>query len=113
EHNTDDPTLSGNRVSFGGTLSSQNYFDLAGIWEINEQYALRLGVNNILDEDPPLVDTLWSGPGTPNTWGPYDTLGMQVFLAVNAKFCPFTRLIVIRGRLPDGGRPLFLGCGSR
>ena len=86
EHNTDDPTLSGNRVSFGGTLSSQNYFDLAGIWEINEQYALRLGVNNILDEDPPLVDTLWSGPGTPNTWGPYDTLGMQVFLAVNAKF---------------------------
>ena len=86
EHNTDDPTLGGNRVSFGGTLSSQNYFDLAGIWEINEQYALRLGVNNILDEDPPLVDTLWSGPGTPNTWGPYDTLGMQVFLAVNAKF---------------------------
>ena len=28
----------------------------------------------------------WSGPGTPNTWGPYDTLGRQVFFAVTGKF---------------------------
>ena len=37
-------------------------------------------------QDPPLVDTGWSGPGTPNTWGPYDTLGRTVFFAVTGKF---------------------------
>jgi len=86
EQNTSDPTLSGDHVDFGGTLSSRSYFDLAGSWDITEQYSLRLGINNLLDEDPPLVDTGWSGPGTPNTWGPYDTLGRQVFLGLNAKF---------------------------
>jgi iron complex outermembrane recepter protein len=86
EQNTNDPTLTGDHVSFGGTLDSQSYFDLSGSWNINEQYTVRLGVNNIFDEDPPLVDTVWSGPGTPNTWGPYDTLGRQVFFNVNAKF---------------------------
>lgn len=86
EQNTDDATLGGNHVTFGGTLDSQSYFDLSGSWNFAEKYTVRLGVNNILDEDPPLVDTSWSGPGTPNTWGPYDTLGRQVFVNLNAKF---------------------------
>ncbi len=86
EQNTNDATLGGAHVSFGGTLGSQSYFDLSGSWNFAEKYTVRLGVNNILDEDPPLVDTSWSGPGTPNTWGPYDTLGRQVFLNLNAKF---------------------------
>jgi iron complex outermembrane receptor protein len=86
EQNTNDPTLGGDHVDFGGTLGSQSYFDLSGSWNLSEQYTVRLGVNNILDEDPPLVDTSWSGPGTPNTWGPYSALGRQVFLNLNAKF---------------------------
>jgi hypothetical protein len=49
---------------------------------LNETYSLRLGINNLLDQDPPLVDTLWSGPGTPNAWGPYDALGRQVFFCL-------------------------------
>jgi iron complex outermembrane recepter protein len=86
EQNSSDPELQGDPVTFGGKLDSMNYFDLSASWAITEQYDLRFGINNILDEDPPLVDTGWSGPGTPNTWGPYDTLGRQVFLGVNAKF---------------------------
>ena len=95
EANTNDPTLREDqdtdtpefdKVVFGAKLDSQSYFDLAASYSFAEKYTVRLGVNNILDEDPPLVDTLWSGPGTPNTWGPYDTLGRQVFLNLNAKF---------------------------
>ena len=38
EQNTDDQTLSGPAVTFGGTLDSRNYFDLSGNWNINETY---------------------------------------------------------------------------
>lgn len=86
EQNTDDVTLSGNPVTFGGKLSSMSYLDLSGAWEINKTFTVRAGINNILDQDPPLVDTVWSGPGTPNTWGPYDTLGRQVFMSATARF---------------------------
>jgi iron complex outermembrane recepter protein len=89
EQNTDDPTLSPpgtDPVTFGGTLSSRSYLDLSGSWNINETFTVRAGINNILDQDPPLVDTGWSGPGTPNTWGPYDTLGRQIFMSATAKF---------------------------
>lgn len=86
EQNTSDPALDGPDVSFGGELSSRSYFDLAATWDVSEQYSLRIGINNLLDKDPPLVDTSWSGPGTPNTWGPYDTLGRQVFIAGTATF---------------------------
>jgi hypothetical protein len=85
EQNTRDETLDGppgNDVVFGGELGSRSYFDLAGTWDVNETYSLRLGINNLLDQDPPLVDTLWSGPGTPNAWGPYDALGRQVFFCL-------------------------------
>jgi iron complex outermembrane recepter protein len=93
EQNTSQPALqvrdeNGDlvRVDFGGELASRSYFDLAANWNVTDQYSLRLGINNLLDQDPPLVDTVWSGPGTPNTWGPYDTLGRQIFFALTGKF---------------------------
>lgn len=86
EQNTSDPTLGGPHVDFGGTLGSRSYFDLAGTWDVNDTVTVRAGVNNIFDKDPPLVDTGWSGPGTPNTWGPYDTLGRQIFMSMTARF---------------------------
>ncbi len=86
EQNTSDVTLDGPDVTFGGTLGARSYLDLSGTWDMNDKYSLRMGINNLLDQDPPLVDTSWSGPGTPNTWGPYDSLGRQVFIAMKAKF---------------------------
>jgi hypothetical protein len=73
---TRDETLDGppgNDVVFGGELGSRSYFDLASTWDVNETYSLRLGINNLLDQDP---------PGTPNAWGPYDALGRQVFFCL-------------------------------
>lgn len=86
EQNTDDETLSGTPVTFGGKLSSMSYVDLSASWQIDDRFTVRAGINNILDQDPPKVDTVWSGPGTPNTWGPYDTLGRQVFMSATARF---------------------------
>lgn len=86
EGNTDDPTLGGFPVVLGGKLGARSYLDLTGTWDISEQYTVRVGINNVLDQDPPLVDTDISGPGTPNTWGPYDTLGRQVFFALTGRF---------------------------
>lgn len=86
EQNTSDPTLSGAHVDFGGTLGSRSYFDLAGTWDMSDMLTMRVGINNLLDKDPPLVDTGFSGPGTPNTWGPYDTLGRQIFMSMTARF---------------------------
>lgn len=86
EVNTDDPTLGDCCTEFGATLGARSYIDLSANWDVTEGVSVRLGFNNILDQDPPLVDTNWTGPGTPNTWGPYDTLGRQIFMAVTAKF---------------------------
>lgn len=86
EQNTSDETLGGAPVVFGGTLGARSYFDLTGTWDVNDTYDVRMGISNVLDQDPPLVDTVWSGPGTPNTFGPYDSLGRQIFVAMTAKF---------------------------
>jgi outer membrane receptor protein involved in Fe transport len=86
ETNTNDPTLGDCCTEFGASLGTRSYFDLSANWDVRDAVSVRAGINNILDKDPPLVDTDWTGPGTPNTWGPYDTLGRQIFMAVTAKF---------------------------
>ncbi len=35
-------------------LDDQNYFDLAANWHVTEKASVLLGINNILDEDPPI-----------------------------------------------------------
>ena len=72
------------------TMSAQNYFDLAGTFDIGEHYALRLGVNNILDNDPPIVT---SGNGAcgngcnGNAYGgTYDALGRYIYAGATLNF---------------------------
>jgi outer membrane receptor protein involved in Fe transport len=49
---------------------------------------VRAGVQNLLDKDPPLIPSLditgTSGPA--NSYGTYDYLGRQLFVAFTAKF---------------------------
>ena len=45
-----------------------------------------LGINNILDKDPPLISTNVSGTGGPNSYPTYDILGRQAFLGVTQRF---------------------------
>ncbi len=61
-------------------LDEQNYFDLAAEWHVTEKASLLLGINNVLDEDPPLsgaVGTTGNGNTYPQT---YDALGRWIFL---------------------------------
>lgn len=87
ERNSSDPTLGVPAdVVFAAELGARSYLDLSGIWNVNKTLSVNLGVSNMFDQDPPLVSTTFSGPGTPNTWGPYDTMGRQIFFGVTAKF---------------------------
>jgi iron complex outermembrane recepter protein len=79
-----------------GSIGSQNYFDLAVQWAIDKNWTIRAGVNNILDEDPPIVSSTAGTFGNVNgagkfgnggTWPQvYDPLGRTIFFNVTAKF---------------------------
>lgn len=67
-------------------FEAQNYFDLAGNWQIHENTKLRFGVNNIMDDDPPIsvnVGTTGNGNTYPQT---YDALGRWIFAGVTVDF---------------------------
>ena len=72
----------------GVNMSPTNYFDLAGIWDINEMVTFRAGINNLLDTKPQLVGVA-AGPsidGNGNTFpGAYDVLGQYYFAVVSVK----------------------------
>jgi iron complex outermembrane recepter protein len=95
---------------------SYNIFDLSGSWEINETWSVRLGVNNVFQNDPPTSgNTAGRDPATagaladvcsaeqeargcsdPSAYSPssiggfnagyYDTVGRRFFMGVKAKF---------------------------
>jgi outer membrane receptor protein involved in Fe transport len=87
ETNSDDPTLgNGTFDAFNDKLGARNYIDLAAVWNVRENISLRAGVTNVFDKDPPLVNSLIAGTGTPNTYTAYDTLGRRLFVALSANF---------------------------
>lgn len=69
-------------------LDGEHYFDVSAFWDVNEFVELRAGVNNVLDNDPPLLPQYGPTPTT-NTEGNtvagvYEAAGRFVF--VGAKF---------------------------
>ena len=85
--NSSNPTLHGAHFnSFNATLPAVNYLDLSAAWRVNTVLTVRGGVNNILDQDPPLVSSLIAGTGTPNTYPTYDILGRELFMSATMKF---------------------------
>ena len=71
-------------------LDSIDYFDLAGVWDImDDTISLRAGVNNIMDEEPPIAGNA-AGPsinGNGNVFpGMYDALGRYYFLGATVRF---------------------------
>jgi outer membrane receptor protein involved in Fe transport len=67
--------------AFSEHISSESYFDLSTAYHIAPGCALRLGVNNLFDKDPPLVAgaNLGSG-GTYNTFpSTYDSFGRTLY----------------------------------
>jgi outer membrane receptor protein involved in Fe transport len=70
------------------TLPAVSYLDLSANWNVNEKLAIRGGINNIFDRDPPLVPNALVGGsgGNPNAFNTYDLLGRQFFMAFTARF---------------------------
>ncbi len=98
ETTSGNPTLAGaNLFDPGLEIGSQSYFDLVAIYSLKDSYTMRLGVNNLLDREPPLVTSgnalrpgsnlCPTGPCNGNTYpATYDALGRYLFLNVTLDF---------------------------
>jgi outer membrane receptor protein involved in Fe transport len=90
DNNSSDPTLHFSTFNgydyVNGKIPAYHYFDLQATWHANEWLQIRAGANNLLDKDPPLVNTAIVAGGTANTYSTYDLFGRQLFLAFTARF---------------------------
>jgi iron complex outermembrane recepter protein len=66
-------------------FSHESYFDLFGSWNVTDQANVRLGINNVTDNDPQInasVGTVGNGNTYPQI---YDSLGRYIFAGVTVK----------------------------
>ncbi|TCP34165.1 TonB-dependent receptor [Sphingomonas sp. BK235] len=86
--NTDNPFLAGDRYTLNSRIGTYQYVDLAVTAALREGVGLRLGVNNLLDRDPPaIVQGLLAAFGNGNTYpGVYDVAGRSFFVGLSAEF---------------------------
>jgi outer membrane receptor protein involved in Fe transport len=67
-------------------LGSRSYVDMTANWNITEKASFMLGINNVLDKDPPLssaVGTTGNGNTYPQT---YDSMGRWIFMRAQVGF---------------------------
>jgi outer membrane receptor protein involved in Fe transport len=67
-------------------LDAYNYFDLAWTWDFAEHYQVVLGINNLLDEEPPLAAGMNDADYGPGFYGFYDAYGRQLHAAIHFDF---------------------------
>jgi iron complex outermembrane recepter protein len=69
-------------------LKAENYFDLLFSVPLKDTIGFRLGINNILDNDPPLISQAsLGGFGNGNVFpGTYDHLGRYIYVGITADF---------------------------
>ena len=66
-------------------FSHESYFDLFGSWNVSDMASLRLGINNVLDNDPQInasVGTTGNGNTYPQV---YDALGRFIFAGMTVR----------------------------
>ena len=94
------PQLAGNALPLTQHIKPYSYFDLSADVSLYKMFKLQLGVNNVLDKDPPIITAGGSGFAsdcptlTPNgsscngnTFpGTYDALGRFFFARITAQF---------------------------
>ncbi|MEZ5981608.1 MAG: TonB-dependent receptor [Parvularculaceae bacterium] len=67
-------------------LGSRNYIDLAASYNVTENWNVRVGVNNLLDKDPPLTSQT-AGFSNGNTYPQtYDAVGRFLFIGTTIDF---------------------------
>jgi outer membrane receptor protein involved in Fe transport len=80
-----DPTTSASAI-----LESESYLDLAFFYDLTENVRLRAGVNNVFDNDPPVVPSFGPAPTgnqSANSYpGNYDLAGRFIFTGINIQF---------------------------
>ncbi len=65
----------------GFDVPSKSYIDVGGVWDVTDNVSVRIGMNNVFDEDPPLTSN-----GSGNTLpGAYDALGRYWFTGVTMR----------------------------
>ena len=74
------------RQPYRSYVDAEHYVDLFGSWNVTETANLRLGINNVLDNDPSInasVGTTGNGNTYPQV---YDALGRYIFAGATVKF---------------------------
>ena len=80
ETEDDDPSA----LYFAETLSAESYFDASVAWDVTDAVRLTVGVDNLLDMDPPLIGDNQEQANTyPAT---YDVFGRTYFANIRARF---------------------------
>ena len=65
-------------------IDAFNYFDLAGSWEVNDNFTVTAGLDNLFDKSPPILGDNQEQANTfPAT---YDVFGRTLFLRGTARF---------------------------
>jgi hypothetical protein len=90
---SEDEALAGDPNPVSNRVKPHNYFDLAATYTLFDKLNLRAGVNNILDNDPPIIPTAGSacpdaacaGNTYPQTW---DYLGRYFWAGATLNFSP-------------------------
>jgi outer membrane receptor protein involved in Fe transport len=86
DSNSPDPTLHFSNSNYNydfvnAHIPGYNYFDLEAAWHVAKFATIRAGVNNVLDKDPPLINTRAVPGGEANTIDVYDMFGRQLFVS--------------------------------
>jgi len=71
-------------VANGNELGSFNYIDLTGTFDLRSNTTLTVGVNNVMDREPPMVGG--SLILNANSIGGYDQVGRFLFARVNLRY---------------------------
>jgi outer membrane receptor protein involved in Fe transport len=76
----------GNPARIDRILDAEHYVDLFGSWNVTEMANVRLGINNVLDNDPSITTSVGT-TGNGNTYPQvYDALGRYLFAGATVKF---------------------------
>jgi outer membrane receptor protein involved in Fe transport len=83
--------LGGGTPILSDKVKAQHYLDWATTYSFGDHYSLRVGVNNLLDNDPPLMTSSFgscpAGSCNGNTYpGTWDALGRYVYAGVTLDF---------------------------
>ena len=87
QETSSDPLLAGPFNLVDAVLGKRDYLDVAASWNVTKGLTLLLGVNNLLDKDPPITSQQFTGTGNGNTYpGVYDAFGRKVFFNATYNF---------------------------